>query len=361
MLNKLFITLLSFILVGCMSFSSTEDEQPLELGDRTVNYKSGDNVISLTVPPDLTKPKITDVVPLPDSDNPESNKILVTPTDISVIRKGQRRWLEVNKTPEDMWNIAKDFFKEYGFAIDKSNKKIGLIETDSLPRDNKIPDQALGTIRTMLQSALKTKYALPIVDKYRIRIEPIENGERSEVYLSVTSMEEVVKNEGARNETIVWQSHPKDYELEAEMLYRFMIFIGSDETKAKEKFLQAKEQQSVQVELSSAVDGYAKLVFPLAENETWKNVGWALDELNVDIEDKDSQERSYYISIAKTEDKGFFSNIFGEDAIKKTFQILVRRAGDNVTEVLFNDLSEENEQGTIDFSHEFLGNIANLF
>jgi outer membrane protein assembly factor BamC len=134
MLNKLFITLLSFILVGCMSFSSTEDEQPLELGDRTVNYKSGDNVISLTVPPDLTKPKITDVVPLPDSDNPESNKILVTPTDISVIRKGQRRWLEVNKTPEDMWNIAKDFFKEYGFAIDKSNKKIGLIETDSLPR-----------------------------------------------------------------------------------------------------------------------------------------------------------------------------------------------------------------------------------
>jgi outer membrane protein assembly factor BamC len=32
---------------------------------------------------------------------------------------------------------------------------------------------------------------------------------------------------------------------------------------------------------------YAKLKFALGKHETWANVGWALDELNIDVEDKD--------------------------------------------------------------------------
>jgi outer membrane protein assembly factor BamC len=145
------------------------------------------------------------------------------------------------------------------------------------------------------------------------------------------------------------------------MLYRLMTFLGSDEAKAKDKFLAAKEQQTIKVDLVEGTGGYAKLVFLIDEKETWNSVGWALDELNVDIDDKDVKERSFYIDVARTEDKGFFSNIFGDEAIKKTFQILVRRKDNNVTEVYFNDLTEENEQETIDFSHDFLGSIANLF
>jgi len=53
--------------------------------------------------------------------------------------------------------------------------------------------------------------------------------------------------------------------------------------------------------------------------------------------------------------------MFGDDAIRKSFQILVRQTQGNETEVYFNDISEENEQATIDFSHEFLGNIAKQF
>jgi hypothetical protein len=30
------------------------------------------------------------------------------------------------------------------------------------------------------------------------------------------------------------------------------------------------------------VGGYAKLKFALGKHETWANVGWALDELNID-------------------------------------------------------------------------------
>ena len=213
----------------------------------------------------------------------------------------------------------------------------------------------------MLKKAIAARYALPIVDKYRIRIEPKDNGDKSEVYLSLTSMEEVLTKAGSDDENTIWQSRPKDQALETEMLYRLMTFLGSDHAVAREKIIQAKEAQTLTVSLSKGVNGYAKLTFSLNQYDTWDNMGWALDQLNIDVDDKDVKEGSFYINVARTEDQGLWSRMFGDDAIKKSFQILVRQTSDNETEVYFNDISEENEQATIDFSHEFLGNIAKQF
>ena len=213
----------------------------------------------------------------------------------------------------------------------------------------------------MLKKAIAARYALPIVDKYRIRIEPKDNGDKSEVYLSLTSMEEVLTKAGSDYENTIWQSRPKDQALETEMLYRLMTFLGSDHAVAREKIIQAKEAQTLTVSLSKGVNGYAKLTFSLNQYDTWDNMGWALDQLNIDVDDKDVKEGSFYINVSRTEDQGLWSRMFGDDAIKKSFQILVRQTSDNETEVYFNDISEENEQATIDFSHEFLGNIAEQF
>ncbi|HCJ13427.1 MAG TPA: hypothetical protein DHV43_04185, partial [Gammaproteobacteria bacterium] len=186
-------------------------------------------------------------------------------------------------------------------------------------------------------------------------------GDKSEVYLSLTSMEEVLTKAGSDDENTIWQSRPKDQALETEMLYRLMTFLGSDHAVAREKIIQAKEAQTLTVSLSKGVNGYAKLTFSLNQYDTWDNMGWALDQLNIDVDDKDVKEGSFYINVSRTEDQGLWSRMFGDDAIKKSFQILVRQTSDNETEVYFNDISEENEQATIDFSHEFLGNIAKQF
>jgi outer membrane protein assembly factor BamC len=174
-------------------------------------------------------------------------------------------------------------------------------------------------------------------------------------------MEEVITKSGSEDENTIWQSRPKDPALETEMLYRLMTFLGSGQAVAREKIIQAKEEQKLTVTLSEGVNGYAKLTFSLNQYDTWGNIGWALDQLNVDVEDKDVKEGSFYINVARTKDIGIFSKMFGDDAIKKSFQILVRQTQTDTTEVYFNDLSEENEQATIDFSHEFLGNIAKQF
>jgi outer membrane protein assembly factor BamC len=109
------------------------------------------------------------------------------------------------------------------------------------------------------------------------------------------------------------------------------------------------------------IGGYAKLKFALSKHETWENVGWALDELNIDVEDKDIKEGSFYVNVAKEKDKGILSSIFGDNAIKESYQIIVRQISSNAAEVTFNDLSEQNKQETIDFGYELLSNIAKQF
>jgi len=304
-----------------------------------------------------------DTISFSEKDNAikEASSILRAPSNVEVKKAGERRWLVVDKKPDAVWNLSKSFFKSHGFSIKKTNKKIGIMETDYLESHAEIPDQSLGVIRSMLKKALKARYALPIVDKYRIRIEPTDNGNKSEVYLTLTSMVEVITGEGGEAENTIWQSQEKDQALETEMLYRLMTFLGSDHAIAREKIIAAKEEKNLAVSIADGVGGYAKLVFSLNQYDTWDNVGWALDQLEVDVEDKDVKEGSFYINVARTEDLGIFSRMFGDDAVKKSFQIIVKQTGTDKTEVYFNDLSEENEQATIDFSHEFLGNIAKQF
>ncbi|EEZ80124.1 outer membrane protein assembly factor BamC [uncultured Candidatus Thioglobus sp.] len=375
MINKLLILLMALSLGGCISLDKKENKQA-GLGERSINYYSDKTVTSLEIPPDLTKPssqnafKLSeyvsvqeDTISFSEKDNAikEASSILRAPSNVEVKKAGERRWLVVDKKPDAVWNLSKSFFKSHGFSIKKTNKKIGIMETDYLESHAEIPDQSLGVIRSMLKKALKARYALPIVDKYRIRIEPTDNGNKSEVYLTLTSMVEVITGEGGEAENTIWQSQEKDQALETEMLYRLMTFLGSDHAIAREKIIAAKEEKNLAVSIADGVGGYAKLVFSLNQYDTWDNVGWALDQLEVDVEDKDVKEGSFYINVARTEDLGIFSRMFGDDAVKKSFQIIVKQTGTDKTEVYFNDLSEENEQATIDFSHEFLGNIAKQF
>ncbi|CAC9595031.1 Outer membrane beta-barrel assembly protein BamC [uncultured Gammaproteobacteria bacterium] len=377
MIKTTALVLLSLTLTGCFSLNEKEEVKNTGLGERDIKYYSNKTVTSLEIPPDLTKPssqnafKLSeyvsnlqeDTISFSDKDNAtkEASSILRTPSNVEVKRSGERRWLIVDKKPDAVWNLSKSFFKSHGFAIKKTNKKIGLMETDFLENHPEIPDKSVGLIRSMLKKAVAARYALPIVDKYRIRIEPTLETGKTAVYLSLTSMEEVITKAGQDDENTIWQSKPKDQALETEMLYRLMTFLGSDHAVTREKILQAKEEQQLTVTVAKGVGGYAKLIFSLGRYDTWDNVGWALDQLNVDVEDKDIKESSFYINIARTKDKGIWSRLFGDDAIKKSFQISVKQIDSNLTEVYFNDLFEENEQATIDFSYEFLGSIAKQF
>ncbi len=143
------------------------------------------------------------------------------------------------------------------------------------------------------------------------------------------------------------------------MLLRLMVFLGSDRSEAIEKITNSLEVDKPQVMVNKAENGYAELIFPFDQRQTWDYLGWALDELDVDIEDLDVTEGSYYVNIVTN--KGLFARLMPSSIQRKTYQLFVKELDKANSIVVFNDLSEENEQDTIDFSFDLFNEIAAKF
>jgi outer membrane protein assembly factor BamC len=273
---------------------------------------------------------------------------------VEVKRDAHRRWLLVDMPSSEVWSLSKEFFRSFGFKIEKENQKIGILETDYLEIDTKVPDKSLGVIRAALSKALNTQYGLPIADKYRIRIESLSDPNQSEVYLTLTSIGEVVKGEQR-----LWQPRDKDVEVETEMLLNLMVFLGSDRSEAINKIQASNEKTESPVSVIKSESGYATLVFQYNKNQAWGYLGWALDELDVDVEDRDVIDGSYYINVVA--DKGFFSKLLSTVSLTQSYQLVVKQLDESYSQVIFVDLSEENEQDTIDYSFDFFNELAAKF
>jgi len=350
-INYLTIILFSFLAVSCSKI--IDPVKKIGLGSRVVNYQADEMVSSLIIPPDLTEPSslkaFTEVIEVSNDDN-----IVKKIQNVEVKRDKYRRWLVVDLPSSEVWNLSKEFFRSYNFKIEKENQKIGILETDYLEIETKVPDKSLGQIRASLSKLLQTQYGLPIADKYRVRIEPIEGQNKSEVYLTLSSIGEVVN--GALR---VWQPREKDVELETEMLLRLMVFLGSDRADAISKIKSNGESSDSIASVAISESGYATLVFPYNKKQTWSYLGWALDELGVDVDDRDSIEGSFLIKA--NPNKGFFSKILGSMDRRKTYQLIIKEVGESRTNVIFVDLSEENEQDIINYSVELFNTIASKF
>ena len=350
-INYLTIVFISLLVVGCSKV--TDPVKKIGLGSRVVNYQADEKVDSLIIPPGLTEPSsqgaFSEVIEVGNNDN-----VIQKVQNVEVMRDKYRRWLVVDMPPSEVWSLSKEFFRSYNFKIEKENQKIGIFETDYLEIETKVPDKSLGAIRASLAKVLQTQYGLPIADKYRVRIESVEGQNKSEVYLTLSSIGEVVS--GA---TRVWQPREKDVELETEMLLRLMVFLGNDRVGAINKIKSNTVTEDTIASIIISESGYATLIFPYDKKQSWSYLGWALDELGVDVDDRDSLEGSYFIKANPK--KGLFSKILGAIDKQKTYQLIVKEGENSQTRVIFVDLSEENEDDTISYSIELFNNIASKF
>jgi len=368
------IFIISIFLSGCFSNEEVKPSEK-ELGNLKINYYSNKSVTSLEIPPDLTSPEMQNAFRLSEfvsdvkenyvdfsNDSQDKVKVLTNPVGIIVKKYGQMRWLEIDKSPEEVWILAREFLKLQGFSLEKDNKKTGILETNFLENRPDIPETSLGFIRSLLGRALDQQYTFASVDKYRIRIEPLENSTKTSLFLSLTSLEEMIDpriDDPQRYGETAWKYREKDLILETEMLYRLMVYLGGDDAKAK--ILEAKDEKNVNATVMDSINGYAKLVFNLDTLDTWNRMSWAIDQNNIDIEDKDIKEKAFYIVSVRTADKGIMSRLFGDEPLKKTFQLVLKSTGPRTTEVYFNDISEKNETETKEYSYDLFKTLADSF
>ena len=349
------INYVTIILISTMAISCSKVTDPVKkigFGNRVLNYQSDDKIQSLVIPPDLTTPSSQSIF----SENIELEEVSIASrtNNVEVRRDIYRRWLIVDIPPNEVWRLSKEFFRSNGFTIEKENQQIGIFETDYLEIETKVPEKSLGVIRTALAKALKTSYGLPVADKYRVRIEPLEDSNSSEIYLTLSSIGEVVSGEMR-----LWQPREKDVELETEMLLTLMVFLGADKLDALSSMEDQNQIKDISIETVELENGFSSLVFPYDRKKTWRLLGWALDELGEDIEDRDPSDGSFFIKVSPK--RGFFSKLVDTIGSVKSYQIYVKQINNSRSEVYFVDLSEENSNNTVSYGRKLFNQIASKF
>lgn len=315
--------------------------------EESVNYKSAvtQRGEPLSIPPDLTQANSDPRYRAPASGSttysqfqqqgqaqasqPKSSNVLPGRTDMRVERDGDLRWLVVDRPPEDIFPRLVDFWTENGFTVASNNPGAGLIETDWAENRAKIPEswlrQALGMI---LESAWDSGER----EKFRTRVERV-NG-HTEIYVSHRQMLE--KRVGGDGSQVQWQNGKEDPGLNAAMLARMMVYLGSDVDNARKLVQQAEAApQKPAVQQDVRAQG-ASLIVSESYDRAWRRVGVALDGGGFAVDDRDRSAGDYFVRYVDTdtgekiEQPGFFSRMFSGDkkAEAPQYRIHLAASGD---------------------------------
>jgi len=104
-------------------------------------------------------------------------------------------------------------------------------------------------------------------------------------------MEEVYTS--SAKEDTRWQPRPADPELEAEMLRRLMVRLGTDDKRAEVAVASAKAEP--RANLAKADDGAGTLEVYERFDRAWRRVGLALDRVGFTVEDRDRSRGLYFV------------------------------------------------------------------
>lgn len=346
---------------GCSG--TLEDAMP----EREPAYKSSRTASPLEVPPDLTSASTGDSLEVPgigatysqyaDGDGTRAAVAVLPEVDgVRLGRSGDERWLVAVSEPEAVWPEIRDFWTGQGFTIETEEPAIGLMETNWAEKRDPLPS---GVIKRMMSQLSDAFYGVAVRDRYRTRIERGSEG-TTEIHVSHRGAELVLsgdENSYARREGFadrVWQPRPSDPGLEAEMLARLMVFLGTDEQQA-EALLAADPAREPRARIVRDEGGAASLTLDEDFSRAWRRTGQALDRAGFTVEDRDRSRGLFFVRYAdpeagaEGEETGWLSRLKfwgGDDDAQEAALYLVRLSGEaqSTTRVVVLDRDGKSEE-----------------
>lgn len=295
-LSSLALSLLAVALAGCSIFPDS----------RKIEYKSAGKAPTLEVPPDLSQIARDDRYLVPDAAGKgsatfsaysadrtpqaqaQNSAVLPRVDKVTVERSGNQRWLVVAASPDKLWDTVKDFWQETGFIVAIERPEAGVMETDWAENRAKIGSDI---IRNTLGGLLDSLYSTGERDKFRTRFEPGATPGTTDVFVTHRGMEEVYTS--STQDDTRWQPRAPDPELEAEMLRRLMVRLGSEEKRAEAAVATAKAEPRAKLAKSDSGAGTLE-VFDRFDR-AWRRVGLALDRVGFTVEDRDRSRGLYFV------------------------------------------------------------------
>ncbi|ARP77523.1 MULTISPECIES: outer membrane protein assembly factor BamC [Bordetella] len=324
------------LLAGC------SDVNQLLGNEESVDYKSTRRGDPLSIPPDLTQANNDPRYKAPASGTAtysqfqqqglqqqasagQNTNVLPERSDMRVERDGDLRWLVVDRPPEQLFPKVVDFWTDTGFTVSTNNPQAGIIETDWAENRAKIPESWL---RQVLGSVLETAWDSGEREKFRTRVERV-NG-HTEIYITHNQMLE--KRVGSDGGQVQWTHGKEDPGLNAAMLARLMVYLGTDVDAARKLVAQAETSPQAPKVQSVRAEG-AMLVVDESFDRAWRRVGVALDSGGFAVDDRDRSAGEYFVRYvdtdtgAQNDQPGFFSRLFSSDKKAQAPQYRIRLTG----------------------------------
>ena len=346
--SKIVSLLMVFVLIsGCSWFG----------GKKSSSQERRDGQ-SLEVPPELSQPQTSDAMVIPMV-TPEQARYGSTPTGQQAVvntallpatpgatmkQEGGIRWLEVESSPEIIWQESQGFFRSLGFEITNEDPRLGMMQT------NWLSNRAYSNVG-FWKSLFGGVAVTGLRDRYRVRLERTDDPDITRMYLVHQGLiEDVVTDDIDESINRVWRWRPNDPELEAEVLKRFLVFRGMDEKEAKQV-----TRPETPVERASLQDVSNGQIVVVNDNfaRAWRRVGVAIDRLGLLVTDRNRSEGLYYLKMSDDfveqhkEDDSLFKKWFGDDEEKKstmTFVMKLEERGETTT------VSLHDQKGQLDNS-----------
>ena len=288
-----FAVMAALLIVGGCSSDGKERRQA---------YMDADYYTRLELPPDLTsttdknqlnEPKPTDeatkrfkqdTANLGAAENPNAVAMAINVKGARLQAGDGVFWLEVDENADKLWPQLSAFWGHEGVKIVRNEPMLGMVETDWVSK-LQVDDDA-GFIERLFNSATPDK-----LDKFRMRVEPEQDNNKTKIFMSHSGMEKSVEGDDVN-----WRSRCTEEELEREMLNRLALFVGLDEVESVKAF---KNYRPFSSRVKAPKDKINTLYITGTMDFAWKRSLRALDRMSMDVLTKDAKTHQIKVAIEK--------------------------------------------------------------
>ena len=307
------MTLLSaFLMVGCSLFGK---DRAVFGGTKDDYLDAKEAPVTLVVPDDLDPSSVRDSWPIPVIELRPLQKVFPDkapmPTamwgrdddsSIRIKKLGDRRWIVVGETPDQVWPVVKQFLADNGIGIAGQRAQEGLIFSEVLQVGD---EEYADVVRKALRSTKRDAGSFGITDQILFRVE--QGIRRGSAEVHVRQVDEAINLD-----KIDWPERSSNVAIEADLVNELGAYFAAGLAQPSVSIVGRQISTGMKAAVVRDDKGYPVLHLNVDFDRAWATVGQAL-------------ERSEMNVTALHRDEGYFEVVIDPEILTGATEGLIRR------------------------------------